>query len=245
MMKINITFLALVIYTPALLWGQGQFDEVRLFQSFMRDATITTTAYDEAFIDYNHYPAGNLYALGIQGGFAVSTDLEINGRFGLGGYTPEGSDGEIGLADLILSARHLVHNQENVQVTLGGGVSLPVGEEKAGYSHFSLGGFGALRYLAGEQLLITGALGLDITEGYALSYKSTFSISVTSGFIYQYNSRLNFIGELIYRSNMDYGVLSVGVDYLLSTNRIRGAIGVGIDDQAPDVQLQIGYIFSF
>ena len=244
-MKRYMVLSSIVLALLAKLPAQTEFDEIHLFQSFMRDATITTKAYDEVFIDYSNYSAASLYALGLQGGFAITPELEFNGKFGIGGFSPQNGAGETGLTDLTLSARYLIYDEQELRVTIGGGISLPVGEEEAGYDHFAMGGFAALRYPLNENMLLTGAVGLDVMEGHAVSDESETSLSVAGGLVYLRNDRLALVGELTYRSNLDYALLSLGADYLLTTTRIRGALGIGLDDGAPDVRLLLGYIFSF
>lgn len=109
-------------YSDAVTANQDRFDTIHLFQSFIRDATITIKDYDEAFFDFSNYEFGTQYTIGLQAGF---------------------------------------------------------------------------------------------------------------------------VGELGYKSKLNYSLLSVGADYLRAKNHIRGVIGIGLDEGAPDFKIQVGYIFSF
>ncbi len=211
----------------------------------MRDATITTKDYDQVFFDFDNYEFGTQYAFGLQGGFLVLDKIEINGKLGIGGLSIRDGESENGLTDLALSGRYMIYEKDQVQITAGGGITFPFGEEQAGYGRFGIGGFAALRYTLNEQLLLTSSLGLDVVESNIATDESTGSLGLTGGVIYLFDERLGFIGELDYRSNLDYALLSIGADYLLAGNRLRGAIAVGLDDGAPDFQIKAGYIFSF
>jgi hypothetical protein len=244
-MKKYTLFIFLMLILPVVLWSQEPFEEIHLFQSFMRDATIASKAYDEAFIDFNNYSFGNIYSIGLQGGFAINSTLEINGRFGIGGFKPRQVSGEIGLTDLVISGRYLIFKDSDLSITTGGGLTLPFGEEKAGFGNFTIGGFGALRYTVTQQVLVTSSLGLDIVETSVISDESTASLSLSGGVIYSLNNRIGIISEFQLRTNVEYAMLSAGIDYQLATTRLRGALGIGFDDGAPDVRVIVGYLFSF
>jgi len=64
------------------------------------------------------------------------------------------------------------------------------------------------------------------------------------GTIYKVNEQLNIVGELNIWSKNDYMMLSGGVDYLLGNGRLRGALGIGLDDGAPDITLIGSYSIS-
>jgi hypothetical protein len=49
----------------------------------------------------------------------------------------------------------------------------------------------------------------------------------------------------MFKTAVDYAMLSGGVDYLLQNNgRVRGALGIGLDDDAPDVMFLVSYLMS-
>jgi len=239
------TFILIFLSAVAFGYSQNKFDDIHLFQTFMQDATITSYAYDEAFIDYNNYDFGTQYALGLQGGFVVKENIEINGRLGFGGLSIRDGNSETSLTDLDLSGRYLFYDERQTQIAVGGSISFPFGDENAGYGNFGLGGFGALRHKIHQQLLLTSSLAFDIVDTGVTSDESNSAISLSGGLIYLLNDRLGLVGEIRYRTNLDYALLSFGGDYALAKNRLRSAIGFGLDDGAPDFRLQVGYIFSF
>lgn len=242
-MNLNKIFTVLLFLT-AIGFSQDSFDNIHLFQSFMRDATITMKDYDEAFFDFSNYEFRTQYAMALQGGFLAMDKIEINGRFGFGGLSIRDGESQSGLTDLTLSGRYSIHRKSPVKITAGAGITFPFGAENAGYGRFAMGGFGALRYTVNEKILITSSLGLDIIESDLASDESS-SLSLSGGVIYLFDENLGFVGELGYKSKLNYSLLSVGADYLLAKNRIRGVIGIGLDEGAPDFKIQVGYIFSF
>jgi len=44
---------------------------------------------------------------------------------------------------------------------------------------------------------------------------------------------------------MDFMMLSGGVDYNMGNVRYRGALGLGLDDGAPDFQILASYLLQF
>ena len=76
------------------------------------------------------------------------------------------------------------------------------------------------------------------------STKHETSLNIGAGAIYPINEQLNLVGELFMQSEGDYMMLSGGVDYNLGSGRIRGALGLGLDDGAPDIKIMGGYLLT-
>ncbi|MBN1561178.1 hypothetical protein JW998_13070 [candidate division KSB1 bacterium] len=257
--------LSSIIILSTVGMSKDRTDEVHLFQNFYRDATIASNPYGEAFLNYSSYEYGSMFAMGVQGGYGITPVLELNANLGYASFNPEQGDGTSGLTDPTVAGRYLVFNQNNLRIAAGGLVTLPIGAEEAGYGHLNFGAFGATRYTLSNGMAITGTVGLDFYETIDYEYipptfengqlvGGTFeekteyknSLLLAGGLIYPATDVLAIVGELLFITDRDYGMLSGGVDYLVQANgRVRGAIGLGIDDGAPDVMLMVSYLMSF
>ncbi len=93
--------------------SQGQtLDEVHLFQNFLRDATIAKTMYGEGGIDYADYDGASSFSIGVQGGYPISSLIEVNAGIGFMSYSVGGGDGSSGISDLAVAGRYnLMQNQ--------------------------------------------------------------------------------------------------------------------------------------
>lgn len=232
-----------ILLMLTLAWtafAQKNLDHVHLFQNFLKDATITSAPYGEAFLNYSSYEYSSLFALGVQGGYAINPKLEVNANLGVAKLSPKHADGASGLTDLTASGRYRVYNDGALRIAAGGFLTLPIGTDKVGYGNFNFGAFGAARYGLSNDMIITGTLGLDF---YDAGDKYQNSLVMAGGLIYPYSTQLAFIGELMFKTDVDYGMLSGGVDYTLQNNgRVRGALGLGIDNGAPDIMLMLSYL---
>jgi hypothetical protein len=265
----RVLFITLLALTLSLTVFAGDLDDVHLFQNFLRDATITSNPYAEGYLNYNSYDYVNITDLAVRGGYGVNSNLELNANIGFRSFNPENGDGESGLTDLGISGRYLVHSQDGLRVTAGGLVTLPIGSEDIGQSNLNFGAFGAARYDLANGMVITGTLGLDFYETVDIEVKGggvefidgqliytepeikettkyENSLLLGAGVIYPYSDVLAIVGEFVLKSNIDYTMLSGGVDYTLNNGaRVRGALGLGLDDGAPDVMLLVSYLMSF
>ena len=53
---------------------------IHTFQTFLKDATITSNPYGEAGIIFSDYEFSNIFSLGIQGGYPINPRLEVGGH---------------------------------------------------------------------------------------------------------------------------------------------------------------------
>ena len=61
----------------------------------------------------------------------------------------------------------------------------------------------------------------------------------------QQSTHKSFLQKL-FKTDVDYGMLSGGVDYILNnSHRVRGFLGIGLDDGAADFTLFVSYLMSF
>ena len=208
--------------------------DVRSFQSFFRDGTIVGSPYVDGGIVFSDYDFLNTFALGARGGLPITNAFEIGASLALFSIDPEAGDGETGLTDLEVSGRYLVLDDEN-QVTVGGFITLPIGDEDIGQSRTNFGIFGALRYPASEDITILGNAGLDLLD--FADYEA--SLNLGGGAIFKTESDLSILAELAIQTFTDVVLLSGGVDYPITGARLRGSLGVGLDDGAPDFQLAL------
>lgn len=236
--------------------AQDTKDNIHLFQSFHEDAIIAKTPYVDAGLSFASYDGFSTFDLGAQGGYGVNPDLEITSRLAFRSYSADGADGQSGITDLLVSGRYRLP-VEGLKATAGGYITLPIGSEDIGQSHFNFGAFAALRHPLSNGMVVTGNLGLEFYETKNYTYDSnTFDLKeeteyetalrIAGGVIYPVNEQVNAIGELVIKTEGDYMMLSGGADYKLKgTGRVRGALGIGLDNGAPDFQLMISYFRPF
>lgn len=72
--------------------------------------------------------------------------------------------------------------------------------------------------------------------------KRETSFNLGAGVIYPFDAKLNIVGEFYMMSEGDFMMLSGGADYKLGKGRkVRGMLGLGLDDGAPDFMILAGY----
>jgi hypothetical protein len=236
-------FCILIVTLCALTYAQDStLNNVHTFQTFLKDAPITTTPYAEAGFNFSTYNYGKLIALGVQGGYPINPQFEIGGHFGFQNNSPNEGDGNSGVTDITLAGRYnLLPTITNISA--GAYLTLPVGSEETGYGNFDFGVFGALRHPLQNGIVVTGTVGLDFVE--RINGRDVAS-HIAAGGIVPVNPQLNIISELNFRTDFDYILLSAGGDYLLDIGgRVRGALGVGLQDGAPDFMILAGYLHTF
>ncbi len=251
--KAILGILALLSICTAAYAQDGTKGDIRLFQSFFEDAHITPDPYIDTEFDYSYYDfdRGNfdLYQLGVRGGMAIDPKTELHARLGLVHADPgmvhanRGRGSETSLSDLYLGGRHLFFDEET-KISAGGFVTLPTGREETGEDNLDIGAYSALRHPLTSEVVLTGTIGMLYTEKYDKDHETILRLA--GGAIYQHNEDLSFIGEGVVKSRYDYMLLSGGVDYKFDRkSSIRGAMGVGVDDDAPDFQMLLSFFFMF
>lgn len=243
------------------LFSQKTMDDVHLIQSFFRDTPITSQPYGEGGIDFNNYENASMFGLGVRGGYPINEKIEanvglrfLNFNYDVPKNIPGVKDSESGLSDLIVGARYLL-SPNTTKIAAGGFVTLPVGSEDIGQGKLNFGAFGSLRHPINEQIVVTGAVGFDFLESKTVEYNDfkleekteyELSLHISGGGIYALNEALSLIGELDLMTEGDYMLVSAGADYKLSNlGRVRGALGIGLDDGAPDFQILGSFLYNF
>ena len=253
MMKYCFMILVVVLSILPLLAQDAVKSDVHLFQTFLRDAPISSSGYGEAGFVYGDYDYASTWGLGVQGGYPINPKIELGAQWGFVNFSPENGDGESGISDLTVAGRYLII-PDKFNLSAGAYLTLPIGSEDVGQGNLDFGAFGALRYPLNNGMVITGILGLDFIETTTMEYDpDTFemeentdyenSILIGGGAIYPINEQFHAIGELNFHTEGDYALLSGGVDYSLAGgSRIRGGLGFGLDDGAPDFMLMASFL---
>lgn len=246
MQRFVSVLIVLMICFSGVIAQENTTDNVHLFQSFFRDAPITKLPYVDAGVDFNSYEYLSTFNLGARGGIPIKPNFDIGAALAFLTTNPEYGDGHNGLSDIWVSAKYRFDNifQAATQFSAGGYITLPTGSEDVGQSHFNFGAFGALRHALDQRMTVHGMLGLDFMETYQDDRET--SLRLGGGVIYTYDAKLNFVGELLMQTEGDYAMLSAGADYLIApAGRVRGALGLGLDDGAPDFSFMASYLLFF
>ena len=255
MKKLSVTLVvALLFILP--LYGQDNLNNVHLFQSYFYDAPITQSIYGEGGLSFATYDNFNNLGIGVQGGYPLNEKVELGTELRFINWSPDKGDGQSGISDLGVYGRYNVYNKDQTNISAGGMITLPIGSEDVGQGNLNFGPFGAVRHTLNEQMAIVGTIGLFFFEKteyevnqttFQLEEKTSYDsyLNIGIGTIYQVNPQLNLVGELSLQSEGDYMLLSAAADYVLGNGRLRGGIGLGLDDGAPDFKLMGAYSIAF
>jgi hypothetical protein len=228
-------------------------DNVHLFQTFFRDAPIAAKPYVEVGIEHDDYDHGTALIIDAKGSYPINPKIELGAGVGLISVSPDHRSDEEGLSDIMFSgkydiARYLPFLSNDAKVSAGGYFTLPTGDEDVGEDNTDYGVFGALRHPLYSKLVLTAVAGLDFLEipDRRGDKDRETSLLLGCGIIYPYNYLKAFIGELNYWSEGDYLLVTGGLDLTLRTSgKMRGVIGIGLDDGAPDFSVRASYLHSF
>lgn len=250
----KFTVAALLI--AGLSFAQEKTDKVNLVQTFFQDATIAPSPYGEGFLQYSTYEGdASSIDLAVQGAFPVASKFQLGGGIGFRNFSVN-NNSEGGISDLVASGRYLVASGPTA-VAVGGLVTLPIGSEDIGEGDLDFSFFGGLRHPLSSGLVITGSLALEFLETKTFKYNAQTNqieegsdynngVLIAGGLIYPMKNSLSLVTELNIRTEGDYILLSGGLDYAMqSGGSLRGALGIGLDDGAPNFVLRGGYYVGF
>lgn len=237
-------------------YGQkGLITDVHLFQSFFQDAPVTKVKFGQGAFSYSDYDAFSSITLGAMGGVPIGKKTDLQAELHFASISPEEGDGESGLTDLALYGHYNISQEKNKLLTAGAMVTLPIGKEEIGYGNLNFGAFGAYRTLLSSGMVLTATVGLNFYE--VTTYEADWftgkvkeetdretSFRLGGGIIYPLQKGMNFVGELTLETEVDRMTLSGGIDYATKSGRLRGALGIGLDDGSPDLQLMAGYLLN-
>ncbi|MBN2460175.1 MAG: transporter [Candidatus Cloacimonetes bacterium] len=247
-MKLNLFFICGLIILVGFCWAQN---EIHLFQNFYRDAMITSQLFLNGSFQYSKSSMMKVdwttMDIGIKAGYPISDKLEADAGISFISISPDEGDGESGLSDVLVSGKYCF--KTDPVISAGAFMTLPVGSEDIGQSNLNFGFWGAIRHRLSEPVEINGSVGLDFVEGVDAEtgdteYKNDFVLG--GGAVYSLSEKIALVPELTFTSDSDYSLLSCGIDYSLSASgKMRGMLGLGLDDGAPDILLHLSYLTGF
>lgn len=213
----------------------------RTFQNFFYEGSQVGSVYGDVGLTFFDYDGANIIQLGGQIGFPIGSSFELGAELNHITIDPRFGDNSSGLSDLMVIGRFLVATGET-DISVGGTISLPVGDEDIGQGDVDLGVFGALRHYLNNRTALTGTLGIDFFDN-GDDYDT--SLHLGGGVVHQASPRLQLIGELGFLTDIDFSLLSFGVEYAGRTGvKFRPALGLGVDDGAPDLALLLRVLFN-
>jgi len=224
---------------------------VNLLQSFQYDAPISRSFYGEAGLLYVDFSDVNVTEtiIAARGGIPINRKFELVFQWAYVKITPENSEALSGMADIGLYGRYNFFRNRRTAVSVGPFLTLPIGEEEVGQDNLNFGGFCALRHNFKGGVALTGNLGLEFYEeakwtGSKVEEEYTMQLLFGAGLIFPVSRQTHIITEFYLKDDMDYSVLSGGLDYKLGSARLRAGIGIGLDDGAPDLMIAGGFGFT-
>ena len=219
-------------------------DGVRLFEHFFTDAVVIEAAQAEGLFAYGDFDGGSVSAIGAQGDAPISDNVDIGASLGILSLDPDIGGSETGLSDLFVGARFRIHaGTEPTHLSAGIVGTLPTGSGDVGQSNFNLGGFFASRHPVNENIVVLGVVGLNSVE---FDNDRQLSLHLGGGAIFELSRELHLTAELAIDTEEDYTALTGGADFALSEmGRLRGSVTLGLDDGAPDLGIQGGYLLQF
>jgi len=229
-------------------WAQSNTkDDVRFFEHFFDDAAVVKSMHVEAVGSYADFDAGSAILFGAQGGMPINAQLDVGARWSFISFDVDNGGSESGISDIELWGRHRLKSQFKANITVGGTLTLPIGDEKVGQDNLDFGAFIAARMPIDNGIVVMGSVGLNFVEvpGFGGDDRE-LSIHLGGGAIYQLDTLTHLTGEVAIDTEEDYFALTGGIDHKISsTSRIRGSLLVGLDDGAPDFALQGGFLINF
>jgi len=232
----------------------------RLFVSFVEDSAVVDRYRAEFQLESDGMDMGDLMVARVVGAaqFKSLPDVEFGARFGYADLDSSSAIlGGSGATDLDLWAKLRVGPTwlRNGDLSFGGLVTLPTGDEATGQSYDALRSkiFVAMRFYL-ERMVLSTHVGVRFNENGSLGgvpldgqIAGTASIAV----IAPVGERLALIGEAAYEgARFDGGDadarLLAGVNWKpFRLGTLRFAIGAGLDDGAPDSQVLAAYSLDF
>jgi len=258
-MKLRYLLAGLLLGMISRSRAQNTADDVNLFQTYLQDANFGKKANGEGLFQYGTYDNNaSTIDLAVQAAFPVSPKIKLAGFWAFENYSPDQGDGRSGITDIAVSGRYQVV-QGNTPVAVGALATLPVGSEDLGEGNFDFGFFGSLRHkVESSPLTLAGTFGLNFVETTTLGNLNPntgqvetkkdhdTSVLIAGSVIYPMSSGLSMVFEINMRPDDNYALLSGGLDYPLhGGGRLRGGLGLGLDDAAPNFAIRFGYGMGF
>ncbi|NIR50569.1 hypothetical protein GWO43_18695 [candidate division KSB1 bacterium] len=256
MKYLRIVTVAVCLISVQHLYSQGTLDDVHPFQSFFRDAAISDAPYIEGMFGFSNYDNLNVLNIGARGTYHFNSQFGIGASLAFLNFDPDVGDGESGISDLRVVGLYHFPTRTSVKISAGGFIVLPIGSEDLGQEEGNFGVFGAVRYPVTPGTVVIGSLSLDFLEGIPVEGGGWPVLFVGGdretvlrfggGVIHEITNEVSVVGELNFTTEGEFGLLTGGVDYALRNGgRVRGSLGVGLDDGAPDVSLIVTFLQAF
>jgi len=235
----------------------GALNEVHLIQSFFKDAAISDYSYGEGVFGFSDYEGASILNLGVRGGYPINPQFELDAAIAFLSTDPDNGDGESGISDLRVTGKYHLESGSETQFSVGGSITLPIGKDELGQGETNFGAFGAVRHPVAPRTVLTGLLAMEFLEGAPVgpggwpgvlifTGDRETVLTIGGGVIHQLNRQVHLIGEFTFLTEGDFGLLNGGIDYeMQSGNRLRGTLGLGLDDGAPDVTLLGTFLMAF
>jgi len=234
-----------------------ELDGIRLLQNTTYDAPRSEVAYVEGSLRYQDYDNGSSVVIGPFGAINAGDRFEIGGYLPFESFSPDGNgDGTSGLLDPELFGRYIFDPIEtdngSLNLTAGTVLSLPLGDEDLGAGTFDVAGFIAGR-LDMVNFAPSGYFGLRINGDQDFgSGDDKFTVdgqlSVLLGFaaIVPIGQTVAVTSEFDLETGRVDGDdstarLTPGIDALVGEQvHLRGGVGIGLTNGAPDLELIVG-----
>lgn len=260
--RVSAVMVSLAFFATALPCRAADLSAVRLVQRPVEDAARAEKAYVEGQFRYQDFEGATAIFVGSHGALTVGERLEIGGFVGLRSLDPERGGSETGLLDLDLYGRYVMDpintDAGEILTTVGLLASLPTGSEDVLEGTFDVETFGAGRYVL-EGYVVTGNLGIrfngdyerDLPNGGRLEIPGEVSIFLGTGVLVPVSQAVTMTGEFNLETERLEGsdsvaLLTPGIDALMGeTLHMRGGLGIGLTDGAPDIELILGLAADF
>lgn len=228
----------------------------RLFLSFFEDATLVRSQWWEGQLEYADYDDFETTLLRVVAAFSPWENIELGGRVGFGQSDSDQFLDGSGATDLDLYWKYYFGNRGgNTEFAAGALGTVPTGDDAAGlgFDAFSVGAFGSARHrLKGAILTANAGVRMNGDARFVgVDLDGKTSPFAGLGYIRPLSDEVSFVGEVRFESerfdNGDADLRVLGGINLRAFNRgmLRGAVGVGLDDGAPDLLFIVGYAQNF
>ena len=234
----------------------------RLFLAFIEDAGLVPNQWWEGRLEYldGSVDGSAVDAFLLRGvvAFQPWDRWELGARLGFGSTdTPPPLPDGNGATDFDLWGKYyLGRTSDRTEFSAGGVLVIPTGDDAAGLGTdaFAFTAFGAMRQRF-QRFILSIHLGAQFNGDGQIFRDATLEGKTApilgAGVIFPTSDRISFVGELRYWGERFDGLESDtrilgGVNWRVQNRGMfRGALGVGLSDGAPDLQISGGYAFNF
>jgi len=225
--------------TSAAYTGTSDLSDVRPFQAWVTDAVFTRGVDVEPELRLQDFDGGQVLIAGARSAVWLRDDTEVGVHWGFASFDPDRGDGDTGLRDLDVYGRYRLDVRGDLDMAIGSEISLPVGDESIGAGSFDFRGFGAVRYDIDGNMTLIGSAGLESLERFD---DRELGIFFGAGTLVPLTEETTLIAELNLSTASDAAQLTGGVDFELPPGgHLRAALALGLDDDAPNYELILGF----